>query len=82
MNPPCKDCITLGLCRARVKPSGILFIECSLIDRFIDPPDGVFMHREGVERPMYRRTRINEVRQALGLKKQRKSKAYRGKDAK
>ena len=74
MKAPCKDCIILALCRARVKPSGRLFIICSLIDKYIDPPDGVFMHRGGVERPMHRQTRINKVRKTLGLKKQRRLK--------
>jgi hypothetical protein len=37
----------------------------------MDPPDGDFVHRK--ERYMYRQTRINKVRRALGLKKARKS---------
>jgi hypothetical protein len=70
MKPPCQDCITLAICRAKIRIDKGMKV-CKLIPKYIDPPDGIY--RKGRERPMYRQTRINKVRKALGLRKSRKS---------
>lgn len=49
MNPlPCKDCITLPICRSIFKDNSLVFDwgegrkalirKCSIIDRYLDPP--------------------------------------------
>jgi hypothetical protein len=74
MKPPCKDCITIAICRVRARSIRALLHTCQLADNYIDPPDGVL--RPGKERPMYRRTRINKIRKLLGLKKVSKRKRF------
>lgn len=70
MKTPCQDCITLAICRSKLRAFGELRV-CPLLCKYVDPPDGIYV--EGKERYMYRQTRINKVRKALGLKKARNS---------
>lgn len=66
MKVPCKDCLTLAICRAKVRQPRWT-IMCPLINAYSAP-------RTPNELPMYVQTRINKVRKTLGLKKARRQK--------
>lgn len=66
MKAPCKNCLTLSMCKQkrRIKkelPIPVAF--CPLVVNYIN------QSCRQPERPMYRRTRINKVRKVFGLKK-------------
>jgi hypothetical protein len=65
MKVPCKECICLATCRAKARSANNanpLVIDCTIVYSYLD-----YFNKH--ERPMYRQTRVNKVRKALGLKK-------------
>ena len=46
MTPPCKDCITLAVCKQKV--IGTLFDDCIMITEFCRPDDKSFADKDGV----------------------------------
>ena len=70
MKPPCRNCLVLAICRAKVKQP-TWTIPCPLIKEYIQSPIFI-LHK--CENEMYMRNRLNKVRKALGLKKLHKVK--------
>jgi hypothetical protein len=72
MKVPCKECICLATCRAKVRSANSanpIDIDCIIAYSYMD-------YFNVDERPMYRQTRLNKVRKALGLKKKRRQRAH------
>ena len=70
MKVPCRDCLTLAICRQRVRGEFNLTISfCPLINSY------VYDKKLFDKRPMYRYARVNKVRRALGLRKVRHRKS-------
>lgn len=65
MKVPCKDCLTLAICRQRVNYFKVAL--CPLIRKYINSKEMLENH------PMYRAARVNKVRKQLGLKKMREA---------
>ena len=64
MKVPCRDCLTLAICRQKIKGELNLTISfCPLLNSY------VYDKKLYGKRPMYRYSRINKVRKALGLRK-------------
>ena len=70
MKVPCKECICLAICRTKVRDTRSLNgIDCIIAYNYVD-----YLNKD--ERPMYRQTRMNKVRKALGLKKKRRKRLH------
>ncbi len=64
MKCPCKDCLTLAICKGKVGTISQLEIDlCPLVEKYINSKE--IMRK----RPMYVRTRVNKVRIVLGIPK-------------
>lgn len=69
MKVPCKDCLTLAICRQKINTTRFQQVtRCPLVVKYVN--DVYVLNCQ----PMYRRARINKVRKQLGLKKTRKVK--------
>jgi hypothetical protein len=66
MKCPCKDCLTLGICKGKIGNISQLEIEfCPLVENYI------YSKEIMSKRPMYRKTRINKIRMVLGMGKKK-----------
>jgi hypothetical protein len=64
MKPPCKDCLTLAICKGKVGTISQLEIDdCPLVSKYINSEEMLS------KRPMYRDSRINKIRVIFGFKK-------------
>jgi hypothetical protein len=64
MKVPCKDCLTLAICKQKIKTIRALEIDmCPLVQNYMNSDEMIR------KRPMYRRARANKVRKIFEYRK-------------